>query len=1024
MTLELHQKVAAVVELVKDTYLVLSLPEQGNAIGFAAAGDYNSQQQDSHQRYKPGQRVVATVENLGDKASGQRIFLLLSKSDDSQQVVNRSAKKSRKESKKEIGTVVDAEVVTIEKLQLIVRVGTTMEGRVHITEIMDRFEEGNPLSSFKVGQKVKGKVLQKVRVVKTPGSSEHIHVLELSLRPSQLSDTLEAEVGGARPGSLPSIKEIVTGQVVTAYVQEVKTDWAWLLVAPHLRGRLFLLDSSTDPSELEKFTEKFPVGMAVRCRVKAIDHEKQTLDFTLRDALQQQGKSEFHVPPMEGEGSLVEKDQKQDVGFQKGDILGGRVARVNPGVGGLSVQIAPAVFGRVHVTHLSDSWKDDPVTGFKEGQFVRCVLLEIGKSSNGKTHIDLTLRKSLGGLAVANPRDTDTAGFSKVVKIDSIKDLKIDLEVQGFVKSASSKGCFVTLAPNLDARVLISNLSNTYVKEPAESFPPGKLVTGRILSIEPLSGRVEMSLKGPKEKKKPTSNLLGRRFGDFKEGEVIFGIIKRIEKFGMFVTVEQSGVVGMCHVSEIADHYVKDIDKHYKVGDRVRARVVKVDSSNERISLGLKESYFPETEKFVGPVSEEVGMEVTNEQETNMTSVDDAEESQDEDEDDKDEENLELRGAQSDNEESEDESEEENGVDLDDLDEDDEEENESEDDIPETRAATLVAPPLEVELEESNPANDSEEEEEDEESEDAKKLTKRAKKRLKEQREAEIAAAEEKRLKGDQAPETVDEFEALVRTSPSSSLVWIKYMAFLVQLADVDKARAIAERALQTINYREEVEKLNVWIAYLNLENVYGNPPKEAVLTLFNRALQYNDPKKLYFALLGIYENPRQPQGPQHDMVDQLLKTMTKKFNTSAKVWLRQIQSLLARDMGDAAHKALDQSLLSLPRRKHIKVISRAALLEFKTGSVERARSIFEGILRNYPKRVDLWSVYLDQEIRVGEVPVIRALFERVICLDLPPRKMKFLFKKYLDYEKAHGDEERIEHVKRKAMEYVDTKLG
>jgi predicted RNA-binding protein with RPS1 domain len=32
----------------------------------------------------------------------------------------------------------------------------------------------------------------------------------------------------------------------------------------------------------------------------------------------------------------------------------------------------------------------------------------------------------------------------------------------------------------------------------------------------------------------------------------------------------------MCHVSEIADHYVKDIDKHYKVGDRVRARVVKV----------------------------------------------------------------------------------------------------------------------------------------------------------------------------------------------------------------------------------------------------------------------------------------------------------------------------------------------------------------------------------------------------------------------------------------------------------------
>lgn len=61
-------------------------------------------------------------------------------------------------------------------------------------------------------------------------------------------------------------------------------------------------------------------------------------------------------------------------------------------------------------------------------------------------------------------------------------------------------------------------------------------------------------------------------------------------------------------------------------------------------------------------------------------------------------------------------------------------------------------------------------------------------------RELEIRAAEEKRLKGDQAPETMDEFEALVRTSPNSSFVWIKYMAFMLQLADVEKARAIAER--------------------------------------------------------------------------------------------------------------------------------------------------------------------------------------------------------------------------------------
>ena len=42
-------------------------------------------------------------------------------------------------------------------------------------------------------------------------------------------------------------------------------------------------------------------------------------------------------------------------------------------------------------------------------------------------------------------------------------------------------------------------------------------------------------------------------------------------------------------------------------------------------------------------------------------------------------------------------------------------------------------------------------------------------------------------------------------------------------------------------------------------------------------------------------------------------------------------------------------------------VISRAALLEFRCGSAERGRGIFEGVLRNYPKRLDLWSIYIDQ---------------------------------------------------------------
>jgi hypothetical protein len=45
-----------------------------------------------------------------------------------------------------------------------------------------------------------------------------------------------------------------------------------------------------------------------------------------------------------------------------------------------------------------------------------------------------------------------------------------------------------------------------------------------------------------------------------------------------------------------------------------------------------------------------------------------------------------------------------------------------------------------------------------------------------------------------------------------------------------------------------------VWVALLNLENVYGQPPEEAAAALLARALQYCDQKKMYLAALAVFE--------------------------------------------------------------------------------------------------------------------------------------------------------------------------
>lgn len=85
----------------------------------------------------------------------------------------------------------------------------------------------------------------------------------------------------------------------------------------------------------------------------------------------------------------------------------------------------------------------------------------------------------------------------------------------------------------------------------------------------------------------------------------------------------------------------------------------------------------------------------------------------------------------------------------------------------------------------------------------AKKLTRAQKRREKEQHEEQIRQRELARVSESASePESAEGFERLVMGQPNNSLLWIQYMAFLIALGEIDKARGIAERALASINYR------------------------------------------------------------------------------------------------------------------------------------------------------------------------------------------------------------------------------
>lgn len=149
-------------------------------------------------------------------------------------------------------------------------------------------------------------------------------------------------------------------------------------------------------------------------------------------------------------------------------------------------------------------------------------------------------------------------------------------------------------------------------------------------------------------------------------------------------------------------------------------------------------------------------------------------------------------------------------------------------------------------------------------------------------------------------------------------------------------------------------------------------------------------------------------------------------------------------EKGGEVRTILKLAVQKLPKRKHIKVITKFAQLEFQQGSLERGRTIMEGVLSNYPKRVDLWSQYLDMEIKAGHgdssdksqsgrgggkgerksQACIRRLFDRITSMSgFSTKKMKFFFKRYMDYESKHGDEDSVDDVKDKAREYVQSKM-
>jgi S1 RNA binding domain protein len=89
-------------------------------------------------------------------------------------------------------------------------------------------------------------------------------------------------------------------------------------------------------------------------------------------------------------------------------------------------------------------------------------------------------------------------------------------------------------------------------------------------------------------------------------GSIIEGVITRITNFGAFVELPENSV-GLVHISEVSDLYVRDVRDFLKEHDKIKVKVLSVDPRG-KIGLSIKQTSperrpRPEPEARIAPRS-------------------------------------------------------------------------------------------------------------------------------------------------------------------------------------------------------------------------------------------------------------------------------------------------------------------------------------------------------------------------------------------------------------------------------------
>ncbi len=112
----------------------------------------------------------------------------------------------------------------------------------------------------------------------------------------------------------------------------------------------------------------------------------------------------------------------------------------------------------------------------------------------------------------------------------------------------------------------------------------GKTFTFKILEYQPDANKFVLSRSDWQQEE--AEEKAGEIFDRLKVGDVVEGKVASLHSFGAFIDL--GGVEGLVHISEISETFIEHPSEVLKVGQEVRARVIKLVPESQRISLSMK----------------------------------------------------------------------------------------------------------------------------------------------------------------------------------------------------------------------------------------------------------------------------------------------------------------------------------------------------------------------------------------------------------------------------------------------------